>query len=335
MSSSPTPSELIEDLKQRFGPVDIEDLHQALIPVYLPIKNIDKSEIVRRGENSYTYTVNITLGGGKEISHLSRGATGKIIPGDFVEGSGTWEEIGKCRIHEVFDDFAKGEFLAKSGQKGDLQDALENVQETDYMEIDRYGIAAKLKSALAEQAFANIVRDAGYNVTRMPEDLAKHLMDDEGHPNFDFIVEKGDTRRRVEVKSLWGTNTSMARLIHSSTDSNDYETSSCKFKTQDIFAVNLWLRTGNIYDFGFAVSEHEEDHPNGLPCATKKGGEELTDYVNQNPDLEIGDGRWFQDFDKVVELTYPSNKDITSDVERGWGKKTSVTTDSASLDQFD
>jgi hypothetical protein len=329
MPSSPTPSSLVDDLKQRFGPIDIDDLQQALIPVYLPIRSIDKSEIIRRGS---FYTVDITLEGGNEISHLTRGSTGKIIPGDFVEGSGTWEEIGKCRIHEVHDDYARGEFLAKSGQKGDLDDALGKVEESDYLEIDRYGIAAKLKSALAEQAFANIVRDAGYNVTRMPEDLAKHLMDDEGHPNFDFIVERNGIRRRVEVKSLWGTDTSKARLIHSKT--KDYETSSCKFKTQDIFAVNLWLRTGNIYDFGFAVSEYEGNHSHGLPCATKSG-DKLKGYVHQNPDLEIGDGRWFQDFDKVVDLTDPEKHDITSEVGEGWGKPTFKTTDSTKLDQFD
>lgn len=329
MTSSPTPSSLVEDLKQRFGPIDIEDLQQALIPVYLPIRSIDKSEIVRRGS---FYTVDITLEGGKEVSHLTRGSTGKIIPGDFVEGSGTWEEIGKCRIHEVGDDYARGEFLAKSGQKGDLEEALDKVKESDYLEIDRYGIAAKLKSALAEQAFANIVRDAGYNVTRMPEDLAKHLMDDEGHPNFDFIVEKGDIRRRVEVKSLWGTDTSKARLIHSKTQ--DYKTSSCKFETQDIFAVNLWLRTGNIYDFGFAVSEYSENHPNGLPCATKSG-DKLTGYVHQNPDLEIGDGRWFEDFDKVVKLTDPDEQDISGEVGKSWGGTVSRTNGSTSLDQFE
>lgn len=313
MTGTPSPESLVENLKQRFGPIDIDDLQQALIPVFIPIQNIDRSEIIRRGS---FYTVDITLGGGSEISHLTRGSTGKIVPGDFVDGSGSWKEIGKCRIHKVLDGKARGEFLAKSGRKGDLDEALEVVDESDYLEIDRYGIAAKLKSALAEQAFANIARKAGYTITRMPEDLAKHLMDDEGHPNFDFIIQKGDTMRRVEVKSLWGTDTSKARLIHSK--SKGYETSSCKFKTQDIFAVNLWLRTGNIYDFGFAVSEYVGDHPNGLPCATKSG-ENLTDYVHQNPNLELGDGRWFEDIEEVVELTDPEKRDISGEVGKGWG----------------
>lgn len=329
MTSSPTASSLVKELKQRFGPIDIDDLQKSLIPVYLPIKEIAKGEIVRRGS---FYTVDIVIEGGEKISHLTRGSTGKVIPGNFVEASGTWKEIGKCRIHEVGDEYARGEFLAKSGQKGDLEEALNEVRETDYLEIDRYGIAAKLKSALAEQAFANIVREAGYDVTRMPEDLAKHLMDEEGHPNFDFIVEKGNIRRRVEVKSLWGTDTSKARLIHSK--SKDYKTSSCKFKTQDIFAVNLWLRTGNIYDFGFAVSEYEENHPNGLPCATKSG-DNLVEYVHQNPELQNGDGRWFSDFEKVVELTDPSEQNISGGVGRSWGKTETDGSVSTKLGSFE
>lgn len=292
-----SPNKLVDELKQRFGPIEIDDLQKALIPIYLPVKSIDFGEIKKRGTH---YTVDITIAGGSDVSHLTRGSTGKIIPGDFVEGDGTWNEIGKCRIHEVDGDVAHGEFLAKSGQKGDLEEALQDVTEDDYLEVDRYGIAAKLKSALAEQAFANIVRDAGYTVTRMPEDLAKHLMDGDGYPNFDFVVEKDGEERKVEVKSLWGTDTSKARLIHSK--SKGYKTSSCKFETQDIFAVNMWLRTGNIYDFGFAVAEYEDDHPNGLPCATKSG-DDLTGYVHQNPEFELGDGRWFEDFDRVWELT--------------------------------
>ncbi|KXA94626.1 hypothetical protein AKJ37_07440 [candidate division MSBL1 archaeon SCGC-AAA259I09] len=141
-------------------------------------------------------------------------------------------------------------------------------EEEDYLEIDRYGIAAKLESGLAEFFFVRLMRDEGYNLTRMPEDMAKHLWGEKGRYNFDFTVKKRGDSRKVEVKSLWGTDTRRARLIHSK--SKDYETSSCKFETQDIFAVNMWLRTGNIKDFAFAVSEYEENHANGLPCATKK-----------------------------------------------------------------
>ena len=73
------------------------------------------------------------------------------------------------------------------------------------------------------------------------------------------MLERGGMQKRLEVKSLWGTNTRFARLIHSTTTkptgdpntwtpqqkANYYPTSSCKFATQDFFAVGTFLRTGN------------------------------------------------------------------------------------------
>ena len=45
----------------------------------------------------------------------------------------------------------------------------------------------------------------------MPENVAAHL----GTQNFyDFHLSRKDEAVRVELKSLWGTNTALARLIH-------------------------------------------------------------------------------------------------------------------------
>ena len=126
----------------------------------------------------------------------------------------------------------------------------------------------------------------------MPEDMAQHIGT---YRNYDFEVEKKGVRKKVEVKSLWGTNTKFARLIHSKTDG--YPTSSCKFATQDFFAVSLFLRTGRIQDFAFARSVPKNVKLYGLPRAGK-----FPAHVNQNPPCAVGDGTWFGSLDEVWNL---------------------------------
>ena len=142
----------------------------------------------------------------------------------------------------------------------------------------------------------------------MPEDMARHLG---AYANFDFKFERADVVKKVEVKSAWGTNTEYARLIHSTTKrpsgperswtaeqrKNYYPTSSCKFETQDIFAVSLFLRTGSIRDFAFARSVPDDEKPYGLPRA-----ENHPEHVNQNPSCTVGDGTWFPNIDDVWDL---------------------------------
>jgi len=122
--------------------------------------------------------------------------------------------------------------------------------------------------------------------------MAKHIG---GYTYFDFEVEKKGVTKKLEAKSLWGTNTKFARLIHSLTDG--YPTSSCKFATQDFFAVSLFLRTGNIRDFAFARSVPKDVKKYGLPRAEK-----FPDHVNQNPTCDVGDGTWFGSLDEVWNL---------------------------------
>lgn len=73
-----------------------------------------------------------------------------------------------------------------------------------------------------------------------------------------------------------------------------YPTSSCKFSTQDIFAVNLFLRTGKITDFAFAKSISIANDPHGLQYA-----EEYPDHVNQNPICKVDNRTWFSTIDEV------------------------------------
>ena len=190
----------------------------------------------------------------------------------------------------------------------DLENALSELSPDDLLEVDQYGAAAKVLSGLAEYSLVERLTDDGYIVRRMPEDMARHLGN---YLNFDFKVSKGDQDKNVEVKSLWGTDTRFARLIHSTTSRpegnpdnwteeqhrNYYPTSSCKFTTQDIFAVSLFLRTGNIRDFAFARSVPRDIQLHGLPRAT-----EFEDHVNQNPPCTIGDGSWFETIDEVWDL---------------------------------
>jgi hypothetical protein len=225
---------------------------------------------------------------------MQPGRTGKFVPADYKSGS-LWQEIAKGRILTVdaAAGLAHGEIYVGSNQAADLTEALERLTASDLLEIDQYGAAAKVLSALVEYTLAKTASDQGYVVRRMPEDVARHVG---AYYYYDFEFERDGRVQRIEVKSLWGTNTKYARLIHSL--SKGYKTSSCKFETQDIFAVSLFLRTGNIHDFAFARSVPREVKSYGLPSARKYPGE----YVHQNPSCTVGDGTWFASIDDVWDL---------------------------------
>jgi hypothetical protein len=295
--------ELVEKLLRRFKGATFEMLEQVLLPLEAPIVKVDRTR--RKFGSQYGGMFEIALG--TEHPTITRGRSGKVVPKAFVQGIGDWKELIKARIHDAHPGLASGELHYAARE---LAARLAGVNVGDILEIDRYGITAKLESALTEAALVAHAIERGYKVTRLPEDIAKHLG---GYYDCDFIFEKGGVRKRVESKSLWGTDTSKARLIHSI--GRRYETSSCKFATQDIFAVNLWLRTGCITDIVFARSVLKDDsHPYGLPPATKKTktassktGEKarkviLPEYVHQNPDCQKGDGVWFASIDEVWNL---------------------------------
>lgn len=279
----------------------------VLCPILIPIESIDKTIVKLEGQSHYRATFTVAL---SELNRqiICRGRTGKFVPGVFAD-SGAWREIAKGRFIE-FDEttgVALGEIYT-GARKRELEVALEELTTEDLLEIDQYGAAAKVLSGLAEHSLQNQLMSQGYQVRRTPEDMARHLG---AYANYDFEVSKGSEIRKVEVKSLWGTNTRFARLIHSTTSppkgaastwtdaqkKNYYPTSSCKFSTQDIFAVSLFLKTGNISNFAFARSVPNDVYAHGLPRTAA-----YPDHVNQNPTCEIGDGTWFASIDEVWDL---------------------------------
>lgn len=295
------------ELMRRYTGATPEGFVDVLCPLLIPIRSLDKTILKLPGQSHYraSFTVNITP---EASGVLSRGRTGKFVPGAFKEG-GLWREIAKGRIIEVDrgGGVASGEIYT-GGRRADLERSLEELTLEDLLEIDQYGAAAKVLSGLAEHSLVQYLTEQGYSVRRMPEDMARHLG---SYPNYDFEVSRGRDTRKVEVKSLWGTNVRFARLIHSTTTRppgdpatwtedqrrNYYPTSSCKFDTQDIFAVSLFLRTGNIHDFAFARSVPKDLREYGLPRASK-----YPDHVNQNPPCDIGDGTWFASVNEVWDL---------------------------------
>ncbi len=283
---------LVETLLQRFKGATLDMLEEVLVPLQVPLDSVGK-EVRRYGTH---YGVSFSIKAGTEHPTITRGRTGKVVPKELLDGLAGWEELLKARIHEAREGKADGELHAIN--KTELIKRLNRVRVGDILELDRFGVTAKLESALTEAVLVAHGLQRGYRVTRMPEDIARHLGT---YYHFDFLFEKGGVTKRVESKSLWGTDTRKARLIHSKSAS--HVTSSAKFKTQDIFAVNLWLRTGTITDIAFARSiAKDENHPYGLPMATKEGGGALPEYVHQNPDCEIGDGVWFGSIDDVWDL---------------------------------
>lgn len=287
-----------------------EALIAVLCPLLVPVNTLDKAirTLPRQSHARATFTVRLTE---ESYGVLVRGRTGKFVPAGYGSGEPGWREIAKGRITDVDSaaGIAEGEiYLGFGGNEASLAEAIAQLSTADFLEIDQYGVAAKALSGLTEYYLVNYLKSLGYRVFRMPEDMAAHLG---SYMNFDFVVEKDGKSRRLEVKSLWGTNTRFARLIHSLTSkpkgdpstwtpqqkANYYPTSSCKFATQDFFAVSLFLRTGNITDFAFARSVPRDQQPHGLPCARR-----YPEHVGQNPLCSVGDGTWFASLDEVWEM---------------------------------
>lgn len=281
-------------ITRRYGMPEPDALVAVLSPLLIPIHTLDKTitKVLKQTHYRASFTVRVT----PECEEvMQRGRTGKFVPRAYAEGTpgGTWREIAKGRIIDVDQatGIASGEVYT-GGSKAELEEALKQLAPTDYLEIDQYGAAAKVLSGLVEYLLSSRLKTAGYKVRRMPEDVARHLG---AYYDYDFEVEKAGVTKKVEVKSIWGTNTKYARLIHSL--SPRYPTSSCKFDTQDIFAVSLFLRTGKLDDFAFARSVPKNEKPYGLPCSSTH-----KDHVHQNPTCEIGDGTWFGSIEEVWDL---------------------------------
>ncbi|MCL4710087.1 MAG: hypothetical protein KJZ73_02485 [Pseudorhodoplanes sp.] len=289
-----------------------EALISVLCPLLVPIHTLDKKIIIVPGQGHARASFTVKLND-ESRGVLVRGRTGKFVPASYGSGEPGWREIAKGRIIDVDQKaaIASGEIYLGFGGKDEdlLQAAVDQLTDKDYLEIDQYGVAAKALSGLTEYYLVEHLKSRGYEVVRMPEDMAAHLG---SYMNFDFLVRRDGIEKRLEVKSLWGTNTKFARLIHSTTTrpkgepatwtpqqkANYYPTSSCKFATQDFFAVSMFLRTGNIEEFAFARSVPKDKKPYGLPRSRN-----YEEHVSQNPLCNIGDGSWFSSIDDVWKLT--------------------------------
>lgn len=284
--------ELFSRLTKRYGLVDPEALLKVLVPLHVPIQTLDKQIFRVPGQKHWRASFTVELNE-RSRSILAPGRTGKFVSKGHVKGVEPWSEICKGRVLKIDPSraVAEGEVYVGSNKKG-LEKALEALTCDDYLEIDQFGASAKVLSSLTEAALATVLEEEGYEVLRMPEDMAKHI---DHYANYDFQATRNGVTKKIEVKSIWGTDTRFARLIHSKGE--EYLTSSCKFATQDFFAVSLFLRTGNIRDFAFARSVPIDVAPYGLPRAGK-----FPDYVNQNPLCEIGDGTWVSDLSQIWNL---------------------------------
>lgn len=267
-------------LLARFGGATPEMLDRVLTPYRLRLSKID---IAANGRKA-TFEADIPV---DVWTTFEEGTTGKVVPRSHVEHNAPWREVLKARIRETKAHSVVGELYYASAR---INDALKEVQIGDYLEIDPFGVTSKVESALCEAALYQVATAAGFAVTRMPENVAKHV----GTQNYyDFRLVRDSLVYRVELKSLWGTDTTKARLIHTVSkdggsgknskrvDKQVWATSSCRFQDQDIFAVSMWLRTGRVTDFAFALSAPEDQHREwGLPKVPR-----YPNHVTQNPPI--------------------------------------------------
>lgn len=283
----------IDLLLQRFGGATKELLDRVLTPYRLRVSKINLVE-GPRGVRTATFAAEVPP---DMLTTLEEGTTGKVVPRSHVEGSSPFKELIKGRILQAGPHSVHGELYFNAAR---FHTAVRTVQVGDYLEIDPFGVTSKIESALCEAAFFVRARIHGFEVVRMPENVAKHV----GTQNYyDFKLERRGSRYQIELKSLWGTDTTKARLIHTvsksgggknsaRSDRQVWHTSSCRFADQDIFAVSLWLRTGQITDFAFALSIPDEKHSEwGLPKVPKYPG-----HVTQNPPIaDPPSGPWTTD----------------------------------------
>ena len=194
----------IDLLLQRFGGATPEMLDRVLTPYRLRLVEITTEPVGTRKTRT-VFKAEVP----KELwTTFEEGTTGKVVPQDFVEGDAPWKEVIKGRILSSLPDHVEGELYFDSAR---LKNVLTEVKCGDYLEIDPFGVTSKIESALCEAALFLQAQEHGFKVTRMPENVAKHV----GTQNyFDFRLEKGKSFYRVELKSLWGTDTTKARLIH-------------------------------------------------------------------------------------------------------------------------
>lgn len=196
-----TPNVAMTMLARRYK-ADPEAIISVLCPLLIPIHSIGSEILIIKGQNHAHAAFSVRIND-ENRGVLVRGRTGKFVPASYDSGTAEWREIAKGRIISV--DYAigvaHGEIYTGFGSKkhAPLQKALDELSKEDYLEIDQYGVAPKALSGLAEYYLAFYLRSRGYDVVRMPEDMAAHLG---AYMNFDFVISHSDISKRLEVKSL-------------------------------------------------------------------------------------------------------------------------------------
>lgn len=264
-----------------------EIMQEVLCPVRVPIKEIDPKIVKLYGHAHSRAGFTLALEE-RFASLLTVGRTGKFVSGA-ADGFSP-EEIAKGKILSVDEEkgIAKGEIYTGTAQIADLQSAVQKLSDRDFFEIDPYGIAEKIRKSLIEEQLIKTARKQGYKVRTKSEDPARKT----GIHPYDFLLEKDGVRKKVSIKSLWENDRSRVKLAYAS--SNDYFSRSCKFEDQDIFAVNLAERTGNLEDFVFAKSVSAKESEHGLLCAAN-----YEDCAMQKQPCEEDGKVWFSSLDDV------------------------------------
>lgn len=281
---------LVKNILKRYQGMSEDAFKNIFCPTLIPIYKIVNNVFLMPGQQHWRASFQIEIK--EEYSELiAEGREGTFVPAAYVEKEGEWKNLAKGRIINVDREnkIAYGEILF-GNTKEELEAALENLKEEDYLEIEEYGISEKITTALVEYNLVELAKKGGYQVKKLPKVRGKAADAPDEYP---FEFTKDGVTKRIQVKSLWMEDPRYARLIHPK--SNRYLTSSCKFDAQDIFAVSLYPRTGNTMDFAFAKSISKAQDPvHGLEEARGFAG-----FVTQNPECEIDNTVWFDSIDGV------------------------------------
>lgn len=167
---------LFDRLTKRYGGATAEALESILCPVLIPIRTLDKGMFKIPGQPHWRASFTITID--PECEDLVvPGRTGKFVPSSYKQGGG-WKEIAKGRILKLDQAarIAEGEVYC-GGRKSDLELALKELAPEDLWEVDQYGASAKVLSGLVEYSLVQVLKEKGYTLRRMPEDMARHIGD--------------------------------------------------------------------------------------------------------------------------------------------------------------
>ena len=155
----------VDFLTRRYSGTSLDALVAVLCPILIPIRSLDEAIHKIDGQTHYRATFTLQINDDNRTL-LQRGRTGKFVPGAFARGeSPLWREIAKGRLIAIDEnaETATGEIYT-GGTRTKLERALIELQDTDFLEIDQYGAAAKVLSGLAEYHLVEMVQASGYTV---------------------------------------------------------------------------------------------------------------------------------------------------------------------------